>query len=160
MKGATISAMAASLILVCVSAFYMAEVESARDAELWNMIYSDYSYDYYDYGPSESDELTQTGATISILFILGITFVNIMCIAKIKTMTSKVIGIIGTSLSGISLLFAVVMMTDPGASSFDEGGAVILLYGLVMIAFTVVLTVQAFKPAKGATATPKIDEID
>lgn len=140
MRAFQITAIVFSLILLVVAAVYADQVRSERFDSLFN----DYgSYTYFSSGNST----TTQAAMVCSLFVLFFTAVQILSIIKIKTTTMKVMGIIGACLSGILLLIGVLVMANPGSLSFDEAGAFWALYAIIMIAFSIVGTVHAFRKA-------------
>lgn len=146
--------LAVAVMPVCI--FYVEETSSARWA----------AYDFFDsfstyYGPS-AREITQEAGAICMLFTLFFIFQLISNLVKVKTTTTKVLAIIGVSLVGIGFLFNLGMLADPGGISFDEGGQIWVLMGLLMLAFSIVFLVQSInvkKPAIGSNNQEIIDDI-
>ena len=97
-----------------------------------------------------------------LIITLFMIFQNIFNIAKVKTITSKVLGIIGLSLLGLALLFNLLMLSSPRGVSFDEGGQIWMLVGLLMLAFSIVFLVQSVnyhKKMNGQIDSEVIDDI-
>lgn len=115
------------------------EVSSSR----YDYYMSDYPYGYSSY--NSSGESSFTMGIISLLFFFYFITVDIAGIAKIKLTTTKVLSIIGLSLSGIFLLWNFAMMAEPNSISFDEIGPAWILYSLVMLAFMIVGLVQSIR---------------
>lgn len=133
-----------SLILIIVAALYAQEVSHQRIMSLYNSFNSYDSYNSYSsYGSSR--ETTQQAAIISTIFVLFFTAVQILSILKIKTKTMKVLGIIGTTLSGILIIIGLLVIAEPGSLSYDESGGFWVLYALIMLAFSIVGTIHAFR---------------
>jgi hypothetical protein len=138
-------------LIFCVVAFtFAAKVSSDRFASFMSDLSTDYSsdygsynsYSYDDYG-AESD--TRTGAILSILFLVVFETVFLLGLLKVKTKTVKVTSIIGLSLNFIFLIWAVMVMGNPGSMSFDEVGAGFGLYALVPLAFSIIGVIHAFR---------------
>ncbi|UKN01851.1 hypothetical protein K6119_19190 [Paracrocinitomix mangrovi] len=103
------------------------------------------SWDFLDYyGPSAA-EITAEAALIFILIHLFFIIQNIANLVKIKTGTVKVLSIVGLSLLGVSFMFNLIMMAQPTHTSFDEGGQVFMLAGIMMMAFSIVYLVQSVR---------------
>jgi len=132
-----------SVIFLILSVGYADEVSSAR----WND-YSYYSYDYYDsynyYGSSASD-LTMEAALWSLFFFLSFIAIDLLGLIKVKTKTTKILSIIGLSLSGIFLLWNFAVLSSPGALSFDEVAPAWVLYCLTMHVFSFFGLIQSIK---------------
>ena len=142
MRIVNIIALPLILILFIVTAYFMGEVSSARWAS-WGFGYDSYGY----YGPDADDLTIEAGVTM-LLFILFFTFAYIGNLVKVKTPAAKVLSIIGLSFTLIVLLIDFLTMGDPGGVSFDESGAFFFIYGIINLAFFIVLLVQAVKFAK------------
>lgn len=132
-----------SILLIIVTGYFIAEYQSAR--------YSYYSYDYSynSYGSDSSyyemREVTSNWAITTLFFFLYYIAVDILGLVKIKRTTTKVLSIIGLSLSGIMLFWDLLVISSPGGISVDEVGGVWVLYALIYLAFSIVGLVQAVK---------------
>lgn len=156
MKAINIIALPMVLGLGIVSIYYYNEAYDAYRDFLW----SDFSYYSYSSGSDRAD-ITQEGALVTLLFMLYLLMTCVMNLVKVKTMTSKVMSIIGLSISGLVLLVNVLMLGDPGGASYDETGPVFTLYSIVMLAFSIVFLVQSVKASgTGTQSAPVIDDID
>ena len=133
-----------TIALCVVSAYYIDETSSAR----WDSFFSsmDYGYgsSYGYYGPSAADWTMEAGL-IMLLFVLFYAGLYISNIVKVKTTTSKVMTIIGMSLTFIVLLWNILMLISPSHISYDEVGPVFIIWGIINLAFCIVLLVQAVK---------------
>jgi len=144
-KAFNITGIALSVIFGVLIIYYIDEVSSARFNDFLSSyssssLYSTSSYSYSTY--DSSSEVTEEAALYSLLFYLlfaGICIVNLL---KIKTKTNKVISIIGISLTGIFLLWDIMMMGNSGGMSFDEIGPAFLFYTLFACAMCIVCLVQ------------------
>lgn len=116
-----------SFVLAFVTIYYATEASMAW----WD-----------DYGPSRK-ELTVEGGSISLVLILFFVALNIINLVAVKTMTSKVMGIIGISLTGIILLLNVLMLIEPRNISIDEMGIATFFYCFIALAWSIVGLVQA-----------------
>ena len=138
-----IVALVFSVIFLIVALVYIEEASHER----WSSYYNPYdSYgSYSSYGRSSSHDASYMGGILSLVFLLLFAAVHILSMIKIKTTTMKVISIIGISLTGIGLLLSFLVISSPGASSYDEVGPVFVLYSLAAIAFHIVGTIHAFR---------------
>jgi hypothetical protein len=137
-----------SLIFMGIISYYAEEVSDARWDYLDSM-YSSYDYGYSSYNYSmfsdNDDDLTVEGGLWSLFFIFSFIAIDLLGLLKIKTTTVKVLSIIGLSLSGIFLLWDIVMILNPSGISFDEVQPGFAFYATVMIAFTIVGLVQSVR---------------
>ena len=153
MRAFYLVAMVLTLGFMVTDGYYMEEVSSAR----WSS-YSSYDYYSQDYGDSYSgydpynsydsgrdDELTVEAGIVTMVFFFFYIALYVLSMVKIKTTTMKIFSIIGMSLTGIMLVWDALMISSPGGVSFDEVGAGWIFFGIVMLAFTIVGTVHAFK---------------
>ena len=144
MKAFNIIGIVLVIILFLVCGYYIDEVSSAR----WSSFYNSLDYGYgnsYGYYGSSASELTMNAALIMLLFVLFYAGLYIANIVKVKTTTSKVMTIIGMSLTFIMLCWNVLMLMSPSAISFDEVGPVFIIWGIINLAFSIVLLVQSVK---------------
>lgn len=134
--------------------YYIDEVSSAR----WR------SYDWYDYGPTyygpSPEELTRQGGLVMLLFTLYMVFTNLSNMIKVKTMTSKVLSIIGISFNGIVFIVNLLMIVVARDMHFDEStGPMWALFAPIMLAFSIVYLVQASKKAPSQLSEETLDDI-
>ncbi len=157
MRAFFISTCVLSLIYI-ISAFAIAAVvQEARWSSWLAPSYDDYydsydTYDSYDYSYDDSsmyeeqaDAGTRLGGIVSVLFMLISAAAFVLALLKIKTKTMKVISIIGLSISGLFLLWAMLPLASPSAASFDEIGAAFGLAGIALLGLHIVGVVHAFK---------------
>ncbi|MES2589385.1 MAG: hypothetical protein V4622_10420 [Bacteroidota bacterium] len=139
-----------TLVFGIVILYYMSEVQDARFESLYSSLssstYSSYPYSspyssYSSYSDSYSS-LTEEAGVICLFFFLFFLYQFIFNLVKVKTKTSKVISIIGLSITGIFLLWDLLMIGDGGALSFDEVGAGFILFCMISLAFSIVGLVQ------------------
>lgn len=152
-----------SVVFLVVCGYYIEEVSSAQ-------FMSYYSYSSYDslynsmstYSDGGASDLTTEAGLISLVFFLFFIFADIAGIVKVKTTTMKVFGIIGVCISGLFLLWDVMMISSPGALSFDEVGAGFVFYCLIMLAFSIVGLVQSinYNKKKSAVGNSTQDLLD
>ena len=141
-KAFYISGIVLSFIFLFVIGYYAGEVSSAR----FNALFSNYDYGSYGYGYNESySDLTVTAGIWSLLFILIFIAIDLLGLIKIKTKTTKVLSIIGLSLSAIFLLWTFAVIASPGSMSFDEVAGGFGFYAMVMMAFSIVGLVQSIR---------------
>lgn len=135
--------LAFTVIFAIVIFYYAEEVSDAKMDSFLNSLSSSYSDIGYSFSDSYlDDELTEEAGWISLIFIAFFTFQFIFNLMKVKTKTSKIISIIGISLSGIWLAWDLLMISSPGALSFDEIGPGFLFYALAVLAFSIVGLIQ------------------
>lgn len=155
----------ASVILFAVTVHYASEVDQVRLQELLDS-FSSYDYGYPSYSStsyaSEADDLTMEAGLISLIFFLLFLAIDILGLIKIKTTTTKVLSIIGMSVTGIFILWDFGVLSSPGALSFDEVGIGWLLYCFIMLAFSIVGLIQSVRfekrgVTKNETATDILD---
>ncbi|MDX2359822.1 MAG: hypothetical protein QNK23_03380 [Crocinitomicaceae bacterium] len=143
-----------SVLFISVAAYYMNVVWDAR----WDYIYGDYDwmggYDEYT-SPDRYRSLSLVACLWSMLFFLSFLAIDIMGLIKIKTMTTKVLSIIGISITGICFMFNLVVMSSEGGISYDEIAPAWFIYCLIMLAFSIVGLVQSVKFANGSTNQQK-----
>lgn len=120
-------------------AYYIEQVNKAR----WSNIFlSEGGFgDYVSPGPSAADVTLEAGV-VMFLFASFFVAVNVMNLIKIKTTTTKILAIIGLSLIGIAFIWNLLLLSTPTHISFDEGGQIWLIAGLMMLAFSIVFLVQ------------------
>ena len=154
-----------AVVFIFVSAYFIEESSYERYSSYSNYSYDDpfATYSYY----SPSGESTFIAGLVSLFFFLYFATVYIVGLIKIKRTTNKVLSIIGVSLTGIFLLWNLLMMAEPASLSFDEIGPVWIFYSLIMLAFMIVglvQTIRAIKPAQSvqntASQMPKSDLLD
>ncbi|MBI4929945.1 MAG: hypothetical protein HY841_04220 [Bacteroidetes bacterium] len=130
---------------------YIVRVNAARSEQLYEMMnsYSSGSEDSYNSYNSYDDErdnrLTSEAGMMSLFFFLFFLALGILTLIKLKTKTMKIISIIGLALTVIMSAWNAVMMGSPGAISFDEVGIVWVLYAVVLLTFSIIGTIHAFK---------------
>lgn len=143
-----------TIIFAIIIFYYADEVDSARSYSYSSYSsYSGYSSDPYSSSYSYStpsyssysdsySELTEEAGLWSLLFFLYFTFLFIFNLIKVKTKTTKVLSIIGISLTGLWLCWDLLMIADGGALSFDEIAPGFIFYCLVVLAFTIIGTIH------------------
>ena len=136
-----------SVIFLILSVGYADEVNSASYSSYFYDSYNSYGsydYNYYDYGSSASD-LTMEAALWSLFFFLSFIAIDLLGLIKVKTKTTKILSIIGLSLSGMFLLWNFAVLSSPGALSFDEVAPAWVLYCLAMHVFSFLGLIQSIK---------------
>ena len=155
MKAVNIIGIVLAPALFAVSIYYINECLYAY----WSNWDYGWDNDYTYYGPSRAD-VTIEGSLVSLLFTLFYVFLNIFNLVKVKTTTSKVMSIIGMSLTGILLLINLLMLVEPGSSSYDEAGVSFAVFSFIMLAFTIVFLVQANIAGRKGSVALNPDTID
>lgn len=145
MKALYIIGIVLSIGLISTTIYYTEEYSSVYYSSYYN------SYDSYDYYGGYDDssykraEITFEWAVVSMFFFLYFIALDILGIAKIKRTTTKVLAIIGLSLSGLMLLWDFAVMSSPRGISINEVGPVWAIYSIIFLAFSIVGLVQAVK---------------
>lgn len=136
MRALNIIGLVLVVVLFFVTGIYINDVSSAR--------WSDYSYDGFRATfSSRVADLTMEAGSIMLVFVLFFTSAMIGNLVKIKTITSKVMSIIGLSFSLLILLVNFVVLSSPSHLTFDESGGFFLIYGIICLAFFIVFLVQS-----------------
>ena len=156
-KAFYISSIVLSFIFLCVCGYYIEEVDSAESLEYFsysNSYTDSYNYGYSSYNPYEglAEEATTEAAMVSIFFFLFFIATDILGLARVKTTTTKVMGIIGLCFSGLMLMWDFLVLSSPSGLSFDEVGGGFAFYALIVLAFSIVGLVQAVRYSKEKVA--------
>jgi len=142
MKAMNIIGIVLVIVLGIVAAYYIDEVSSAY----WDSFFSSMDYGSgYDYYGRSAGDITFEAGLVMMLFILFYAALYISNIVKVKTTTTKVMTIIGMSFTFIMLVWDVLMLSSPRGISFHEVGPVFVIWGVINLAFCIVLLVQAVK---------------
>lgn len=153
MRALYIVALVLGLGFIITTIAFAAEVNNQRTAALFSELDSyldDYSSEGYSYGMSDSgyqeaEDTTQMAAIVTIVFLVFFEALFVLSLMKIKTKTMKVLSIIGLALTGIMLIWAVLPAASPGSVSFDEVGLGFAAFGFVLITFSIIGTIHAFR---------------
>ncbi len=155
MRALNIIGLVLVFVMFIITGYYISEVSSAR----WSS-YLDFDYLYTS---TRVGSLTTEAVIIMLVFVLFYTAAYIANLVKVKTTTSKVMAIIGLSFSCLVLLSSFVILSGPNYTSFDESGGIFILYGIINLAFFIVLLVQSVVVLKRKTNRPSnpdiVDEI-
>ena len=106
-----------SFLFIFVVAYYDSEVSKAKVGYLWSN-FDVYGGDLYSSG-YEHKKLTVAAGMWSCLFFLMFIGIDIFGLVKINTKTTKVLGSVGLSVSGIFLLWNLGMISSPESITFD-----------------------------------------
>lgn len=163
-KAFYISSIVLSFVFLCVCGYYIGEVESAKAADIISSLssYADslnYGYPSYNSYSSAASDYTTEAAIVSIFFFLFFITTDILGVARVKTTTTKTLGIIGLCLSGLMLMWDFLILSSPSSLSFDEVGGGFGFYGLIMLAFSIVGLVQAVRYSNGKVVPVKRTDI-
>ncbi len=158
MKAINILGIILSIAVFIVCFHYSEETRQARWAS-WDYYYPDVSNSAY-YGPSP-DQVTREGGLVAMAFTLFFVMSNISNLMRVKTITTKVLSIIGLSLTGIVFIVNLLMIVMAHDMHFDEStGAMWLLLSPVMLAFSIVFFVQTVLKKSGpSTNQNTLDDI-
>lgn len=147
---------AINIIFIVLSFFFIiimtagtAGTRSERSRYYDRMTYSQnidpYGYDSYDYGDPAYVTSTYVAVGMSMgFFVFAIVF-SILNVTLVKTKTSRVLGIIGLSLTVLMTIWGIMALSSPRSMSFDEIGGAWVFYGVIMLTFSIIATVQAFR---------------
>ena len=141
-----ISAIVLTIGAIIISAYFIEEVSSCRSASY------DYSYgdsygtdDNFEYYHDRSKDATVSAGIISMIYFLIMETIFILSFIRLKTKTIKVFSIIGISLTGIMIFWDALMISSPGGLSFDETGVAWIFFMVIMLAFSIVGMIHAFR---------------
>ncbi len=158
MKALSIISLVLTLIAGFIAIGFTIDVSQKRS---WNYGYlNDYesayqtggdyntAYGYVDDNYDAIDEATQVAGLICMVYFLFLLTYSILGIVKIKTTTMKVFSIIALSLTGIFILWDIIMITNPSGLSFDEVGPAFIIFMFFGLAYSIIGTVQSFRKPK------------
>jgi hypothetical protein len=128
------------VIAFTVIGYYINEVNEAS----WRY-WSNYDYDSYNYSYPGYSSTTTEAALAMIPFTVFFIFAYIWNMIKVKTMTTRVMSIIGLSFSLLIVLVNLAVLASPGALDFTESGGFFLIYHIINLAFFIVLLVQSVR---------------
>lgn len=119
--------------------YFIEEVNAARRS-MWNLPQPDvfgYAMNYRQ----DVEITTQAGVVMFIIssFMIAQLIINLV---KVKTNTTRTLSIIGLSLIGLAFCWNLMMLSTPTHISFDEGGQLWLIAGMMMLAFSITFLVQ------------------
>jgi len=146
MRGFYITGIVLAAILFLFTIYYAEETRHAR-WRAYDYNYNSYnSYGGYNYSSYSNDkEYTIEAGLISAFFFLFFIALEILTLIKLKTTTMKVLSIIGISITGIMILWDLLMLVDPGGISFNEVSEGWIIFAMIQTAFCIVGTVHAFR---------------
>ena len=161
MKTINIIAISATVIFIAVIVYYIDQAETAR---LLDWGFTDWGGADFDYNAWEANRrapgVTFEAGLVMALFILFYIYVNISNMVKVKTISTKVLSIIGISFTGIIFLWDLAMLSSPASISFGEASGAFGVFALIMLAFTIVFLVQSIKDPDDKIDDPDvIDDI-
>ncbi len=141
MKIVNIIGLVLVVVVLAIIGYYINEVDEAQ----WRY-WSSYDYDdYLNYSYPDYNSITFEAALVMIPFTVFFVLGYIWNIIKVKTVTAKVMSIIGLSFSLLIVLINLLVLVDGGAMSFDESGGFFAVYHVINLAFFIVLLVQAVR---------------
>lgn len=151
MRALNIIALVLVFLMFAFTGYYINEVSRAR----WSS-YLDFDYLYTS---SRVGSITTEAVMVMLVFVLFFTAAYIANLVKVKTTTSKVMAIIGLSVSLLILLASFGVLSSPSGASFDESGGFYILFGIINLAFFIVHLVQSVVVLKRKTNRPSNPEI-
>lgn len=130
------------VVKIIVIGYYAELTYRAR----WQSFFNNMDGLGYNYrSDSIAAELTMEAVSIQFIFILFLVGAMIGNLVKVKTISTKVMAIIGLSFSLLIILFSFLVLSSPSAITFDESGAFYLIYALICLAFFIVFLVQSIR---------------
>ena len=148
-------------IFIGVIVYFSEEVAAAR----WDYLYNDWGGSLLRQA-SNHKNLTITASLWSLVFFLVSIGLQVWGLVKVKTVTTKVVSIIGLSVSLLFILWDFMVIANPGSISFDEVSPGWIFYALIWMAFMIVGLVQSVivenQKNKGRETNEKddLDELD
>lgn len=142
-------------LFIGICLYFIVEVASVRYRLFYSM---NFDVDFNTVRRQVAD-LTILAALVMLIFSLYFAAGYIANMVKVKTVTTKVLCIIGLCFTFIMLLWNILLFVDPNAVSFDEAGAGWLIYGLINLAFYIVLLIQAGRFAKKDNPRSNYDDV-
>ena len=145
MKAVNIIALSITVIFIAVIIHYVDACATARYYDWSAMDYSDnIDWDAWE-AQRQAPLITKEAGFVSLFFFLFYIYLNIANMLKVKTVTTKVLGIIGISFTGLIFLWNLLMISSPNSISFDEVSGGWAVYVAIMLAFSIVFLVQSYK---------------
>jgi uncharacterized membrane protein len=152
MRALNIIGLTLVFVMFIFAGYYINEANNER----WMSYFQD---DLFSYSYNSLGSITTEAIMVMLVFVLFYTAAYIANLVKVKTTTSKVMAIIGLSFSFIVLITCFGVLAEPRAMSFDESGGVFILYGIINLAFFIVLLVQSVVVLRRKTHRPSNPEI-
>lgn len=140
-----ISAIVLTVGAIIISAYFIDEVSSCRSSSYYSYGDSYGSDDNYEYYHDLAKEATVSAGIISMIYFLIMETIFILSLIRLRTKTIKVFSIIGISLTGIMIFWDALMISSPGGVSFDETGIAWIFFMIIMLAFSIVGVIHAFR---------------
>jgi hypothetical protein len=135
--------------------YFMEEVAST-----WWYVYDEWDMgNFYGSAEQELRDITQVAGSACLLFTTFYILLFSFSLKYLKTITAKVMSILGVVLAGIHFLLCLVPAAAPGEIYFDEFGGVPLFFTLIMLAFCIVNLVQASRKRPALTNDDTLDSI-
>lgn len=154
MKAINIIGIVLGIAVVPIAIYYLEETSRARWAS-W-----DFFNEYSSYSGPTAAEVSLEAGSVCMLFGLFFIYQCITNMVKVKTMTTKVMSIICLSLIGLAFLFNLVFILSDGGATFDEGGQIWMIAGVIMLAFSIVFLVQSIQFANKDEKVQSAEIID
>ena len=152
MRALNIIGLALVFVMFIFAGYYINEANNER----WMSYFQD---DLFSYSYNSLGSITTEAIMVMLVFVLFYTAAYIANLVKVKTTTTKVMAMNGLSFSNIVLITCFGVLAEPRAMSFDESGGVFILYGIINLAFFIVLLVQSVVVLKRKTNRPSNPEI-
>lgn len=98
------------------------------------------SDEFYYYQMQKSTLTAGITTLFGFLFFLGQFIFGLI---KTKTITSKVISIIGICFAGLFIIWDIIMLSNPAGISFDEVGLFWILFFMTALIFSILALIQS-----------------
>ena len=134
-----------SVLFLIVCGYYVSAVSMARLADLFATSYDPFSSEYSRLSSDMASRLTVQAACISLFFFLFFIVADVFGVLRVKTRTMRAMGVTGIVLGLIFLIWDFVVLSSPGALSFDEVGLWFMLYSFIAMAFSIVGLIQSIR---------------
>ena len=130
-----------SVIFIVITVYYYDEVSEARLQLLMEMLESG-SLSSSLLNNNDAAELTRTAAILSCGFFMAFIVLDFL---KLKLQTHKKLSIAGICVSTVFLIWNFLVLSDPGALSFDEVAPAWAGYAALMFVFSLIGIVKLNK---------------
>jgi hypothetical protein len=141
-----ISVIALSVFAALGCLFFIDEVAEYREASMTDSLTNTpYTTENFSYYHEQAGHITIAAGASTMFYFMIIETVFILSLVRLRKKTMKVIAIIAISLTAVMMLWDGLMISSPNAISFDEVGGAWIIYILIILAFSIVGTIQAFK---------------
>ncbi len=128
-----------SLVFLGVSVVFLSFYIAARSSEVFT------SNAEFQLASFTSESITIRAGWTLLCFLVYFIFMDILGIAKVKTKTMKVVGIISLVISVFVAVNTMGMLSSPGSMSYDEVVLVYMAYSFIVLTFSIIGLIQSIK---------------